>query len=1044
MNKIILLISLSVISTILFSQASRDANRTQDAAKNGYSALWGRDGENWDPKGQLPDFSFAGYDMGDSNIPRPTTRARLGNNGARPNDGQNDANELQNLIDNIQTPGTIIIPSGIWNIDKRISINRSGVVIRGENGAEFRMNRTLREVDNNSNISYAFSDAFFIMTGNESHGASKRIINRADQGAKVITVESGVTYQAGDWVRIQQTDPANESLFLFLNGTNQERGYWSENDDRCDNDRLLNRKDLFRFISKVKSQSGNRVTLERPLPLEIRTGWSPKINKINMGATIQNCGIENVRIRHSNDAFAGHFTLNGSNSILMQNTVNSWIRGVEIIDCDNGVNVKGGFNCVIEDVIIRTINRAGNDQTGHHAIWLSGCSDFLVSECEINTRFIHDVSVEGSALQNVWSKIKGTDLNIDHHRVSPWANLFTEFDMGIGSRPFASSGLPCRGTHTARYATYWNLKKRSGDFEDFPYKANGGGRRELSKDYNFANGIGIQGCRLDSRSESNSQFIEFSFGETMKNPNLYLAQRAKRFSTNNTPSVTLTSPNANQTFILGDTIPLTANASDSDGTIDKVNFMIDDVLFSTDPGTPFVREFIPTAVGTYKISAIAFDNQGATKEEFVNVIVVANQKPTINIITPTDDQVFVLGDTIFMKSNASDADGNVRRVRYTVNENAPTFFNEPYEETFIPTATGTYVIKANARDDRNEDGNDEVTVTVVENSVPTGQIIAPLSVKEGYAALSIEVIADDVNNDPLTLTLKVDGQEIRSESNAPYEWGHDFSPDIESELLGLALGDHIFEVTISDGRSDVVLSTIIHVLEENTEVYEPIHDAYTQGVNGFNDEVLRLEDGRRTSYLQFDLPAVPSGSEVKSATLKLTVSTDFGGGTITAFNSNNVNWTEQGLDAGNAPQTSSQITQVSGPFETGQTYEVDVNGFTANNNKVTFVLQSNGTGVDDVSFASKENTSFATPRLQLTTDRITSVNNKGNAESIQVFPNPSLDGRFTLSTPVEWMVKDINGNKINSGDTDKIDLSSFESGIYMLVIDSKTYKLVLN
>lgn len=147
------------------------------------------------------------------------------------------------------------------------------------------------------------------------------------------------------------------------------------------------------------------------------------------------------------------------------------------------------------------------------------------------------------------------------------------------------------------------------------------------------------------------------------------------------------------------------------------------------------------------------------------------------------------------------------------------------------------------------------TATNTVNTAPTASFVQPLTrtVEEGYSTLSLEVIATDAENDDMTLVLSVDDNEIRLEGNPPYEWEHTSSnPATKAELLGLSLGDHEFKVVVTDSRGlSTSISTIITVLEEGRSVYSPIHDAYVEDANGKNDAVLRLEDGRRKTYLQF-------------------------------------------------------------------------------------------------------------------------------------------------------------------------------------------------
>jgi hypothetical protein len=54
-------------------------------------------------------------------------------------------------------------------------------------------------------------------------------------------------------------------------------------------------------------------------------------------------------------------------------------------------------------------------------------------------------------------------------------------------------------------------------------------------------------------------------------------------------------------------------------------------------------------------------------------------------------------------------------------------------------------------------------------------------------------------------------------------------------------------------------------------------------------------------------------------------------------------------------------------------------------------------------------------------------------ETIRIFPNPTSDGKFTLSKEVDYEMFDSVGNKINSIE---------KSGVYLIVIEGKLYKLI--
>ena len=90
---------------------------------------------------------------------------------------------------------------------------------------------------------------------------------------------------------------------------------------------------------------------------------------------------------------------------------------------------------------------------------------------------------------------------------------------------------------------------------------------------------------------------------------------------NKDPEIEITSPEDGAIFLLGDEIPLTANASDPEGKLDKVNFKIDGNFYKTDSRRPFANTFTPTKAGTYVIGARAFDKDGLSFEKTVTVTV---------------------------------------------------------------------------------------------------------------------------------------------------------------------------------------------------------------------------------------------------------------------------------------------------------------------------------------------------------------------------------------------------------------------------------------
>jgi regulation of enolase protein 1 (concanavalin A-like superfamily) len=94
--------------------------------------------------------------------------------------------------------------------------------------------------------------------------------------------------------------------------------------------------------------------------------------------------------------------------------------------------------------------------------------------------------------------------------------------------------------------------------------------------------------------------------------------------TNAAPSVSLTGPANGATFTAPATINLAANAADPDGQIARVEFFSGTTRLSTDTTAPYTFSWTSVPAGSYALTALAFDNLGAsTRSVAANVTVNA-------------------------------------------------------------------------------------------------------------------------------------------------------------------------------------------------------------------------------------------------------------------------------------------------------------------------------------------------------------------------------------------------------------------------------------
>lgn len=96
------------------------------------------------------------------------------------------------------------------------------------------------------------------------------------------------------------------------------------------------------------------------------------------------------------------------------------------------------------------------------------------------------------------------------------------------------------------------------------------------------------------------------------------------------PTISLTIPTNNATFIAGSTITVSATALDSDGTVSKVEFFQGAVKLGEDTTTPYSYDWTNVAAGDYVLTARATDNAGElTTSAAINISVLAQVKQSV-------------------------------------------------------------------------------------------------------------------------------------------------------------------------------------------------------------------------------------------------------------------------------------------------------------------------------------------------------------------------------------------------------------------------------
>jgi hypothetical protein len=171
---------------------------------------------------------------------------------------------------------------------------------------------------------------------------------------------------------------------------------------------------------------------------------------------------------------------------------------------------------------------------------------------------------------------------------------------------------------------------------------------------------------------------------------------------NQPPTVSVSSPAANATFTTGATVTISANAADADGTVARVEFLVNGAVIANDTAAPWTTTWTAGAAGNYTLTARAYDNAGAATTSApvsITVTAAANQPPTIRITQPASSITVGVPSTLTIVASVADPDGTVTRVEFLVNGTiVGNVTAAPWQTVHTISSPGTYTLTARAYD----------------------------------------------------------------------------------------------------------------------------------------------------------------------------------------------------------------------------------------------------------------------------------------------------------------------------------------------------------
>lgn len=421
------------------------------------SALWGSRGERFRVGGPLSDWSYAGYMAGEAPLPAASALRPTHDLGRYLRGGNDFSGAMDAALRDMRDGDVLSVPAGTYTVRREVEITK-GVVILGAGSGRVTLN-----VPRGGGMSVRggalFSDATRLTTVQDTG---------AKRGTNVIRLASTQGVRAGSWYGLTMgPPPAGGARFRDMN-----LGL----DAGCEDAGFCNRNPrAFLHISRVAEVRGNsrEVVLERPLPWDLFRAHGPKEFHA-WRPRLHGVGVHGLSFVMQSARYRGHFQETGYDALSVSGVANAWVRDVRVVDADYGIVVaKSAFVTVTNVTLDATDGRrmARTGFTGHHGLHAPEAVDILWRDFNVRSaRYVHDMSVNKHSQSIVWSRGRGVDMNMDHHRAQNHAILWTNLDLGQGRRAWNSGGRGDRGLHAGAHTTFWGIRAARaldvGDLDD--------------------------------------------------------------------------------------------------------------------------------------------------------------------------------------------------------------------------------------------------------------------------------------------------------------------------------------------------------------------------------------------------------------------------------------------------------------------------------------------------------------------------------------------------------------------------------------------------
>lgn len=755
----------------------------------------------------LPDYSYAGYHFSGDEIPDVSswTQFNVTDYGAIADDELYDDEAIQATIDAAEAsdgPAVVYFPSGKFivsednSVSKWIQVSRDSIVIKGSGsgagGTEIFMDQMRVQ---NGHWQFRFQpEQTSVLT-------VARITEPASRGDFSVFVSDTESLFVG------------KVIHIYHKSEEFARSHFGDLELSDDWTRLFGSGSGMTMYEPhiITEINGDRVTFSNPIQTDLEELSSAFV--IRELTTIQEVGVEDILFTSDWENYGEDFVHHKDdihdyawNALEFENVKDAWVRNCEFRSWNQGINVTQSIRVTIENVQI-------SGKKGHASFATRRSYGLLVKDCEDIAGQHHGPNTGYQGVNTVYLRhIMQKDQSIDCHSGQPYATLIDDVQGG----DFDQNGGPHESyPHHGQHLTFWNFRHSTTSdkiYDFWPIGRNG---------FTYANPLFV-GFQADTDVTFVNDGLDELNDQMVEPQSLFEAQLELRLTkAAEQPIVSFISPGNAHEFEVGGVLTVIVDAQDPNGIISGVSLYLDDILIREDTSAPYSwgdsqdqdPDLFDMDAGVYKLRIEATDDQGLTDKDSITVSV--GSVPNVEFDTPSNNQIVEEGSSVVVTADITDADGQISTVSLYLDDVLIRTLNEtPYEwgtdisldPALFDLVSGEHILTIEATDN---DGLLSIeTNTILVNAFPIVSFVTPSEnqVFDYGANILLSVEAEDTDGDIVSVEMSINGESIREELGAPFEWGE--RSDSDPELFDFLDGDYIFEAVAYDDLGSKTTVTV--------------------------------------------------------------------------------------------------------------------------------------------------------------------------------------------------------------------------------------------